>query len=68
MSAQISSPVVAATDEMEFASAGTGTMVTYRATFTFHGPLRYLERLFAPLLNRLADDGERGMRERLARL
>jgi carbon monoxide dehydrogenase subunit G len=59
---------VRALDTMTFLPAGAGTEVTYTADFDF-GPLTpVLSVLMWPLLKKLGDDAERGLREALARL
>lgn len=59
---------VVARDTMRIRESPAGTEVTYRGDFDFKGPFKYVELLFKPLLNKLFDDGARGMREALNRL
>lgn len=57
---------VIADDVMAFvATPGGGTQVSYRAEFTFSGPLRWLMPLFRPAFRKLGDRAEQGMRTAL---
>ena len=56
------------TDTMLFAGGDAQSTVEYIAEFRFKGVGRLAEPFFKPLLNKLADDGARGMREALERL
>lgn len=61
-----------AVDTMTFASAGTGTTVTYDADFSFKGGMKYAALLLSPVLalafKKLGDDAEQGMQSALDRL
>ncbi len=59
---------VVAHDRMELRPAGTGTEVTYTATFEFRGVARFLAPLLRPALTRLGNDAERGLADALGRL
>lgn len=56
------------TDSMYFAGDAQDTTVTYVAEFDFKGLARAAEPIFKPLINKLADDGAKGMNEALRRL
>jgi uncharacterized protein YndB with AHSA1/START domain len=59
---------VVALDTMTFRETPSGTEVTYRGDFDFKGLAGIAAPLFRPLLNKLFDDGARGIREALERL
>ena len=63
-----SSGSVVAHDSLELAADGSGTVVTYRVTFDFNGPARFLGPLLALPLKKLGDDGAAGMKAALDRL
>jgi len=50
------------------ALAATGTEVTYTAEFAFKGAARYLAPLLRPVLARLGDRAENGLRQALSTL
>jgi uncharacterized protein YndB with AHSA1/START domain len=59
---------VTSVDTMTVRPAGTGTEVTYDAEFAFKGAARYLAPLLRPVLARLGDQAEAGLRQALSRL
>lgn len=59
---------VTSEDDMRLESDGTGTRVTYTATFTFHGAAKLATPLLVPALGRLADDAQRSLDDALRRL
>ena len=56
------------TDTMCFEGDDATTRVTYIAEFRFKGLARAAEPILKPLLNKIADDGARGMSDALQRL
>jgi len=56
------------TDSMYFTGNDAQTTVTYVAQFDFRGLARAAEPVLKQLLNKIADDGARGMNEALQRL
>jgi uncharacterized protein YndB with AHSA1/START domain len=56
---------VEATDHMQIAAAGTGSTVTYTATFTFKGIAKYIAPLMSPALTKLGNDAEAGLQKAL---
>ena len=56
------------TDSMRFAGDERRTTVTYVAEFDFKGLARRAEPVLKPLINKIADDGARGMTAALKRL
>lgn len=56
------------TDTMRFEGDDTNTTVTYVAEFEFKGLVRRVEPLLEKMLNKIADDGARGMESALQRL
>lgn len=59
---------VVAHDTLTVEGVGSGTRVTYEVDFDFQGVASLLAPLFAPALKKLADDGQKGMEQALARL
>lgn len=60
---------VTAHDTITVIDNGDGTTtVTYRAEFDFHGIAGLVAPLLGPLLKKLGDDAEKGLREALLRL
>ena len=59
---------VISVDTMTVRPAGAGTEVTYTAEFAFKGAARYLAPLFRPVLTRLGNQAEAGLRQALSRL
>jgi hypothetical protein len=53
---------------MHFEGDDTKTLVTYIAEFEFKGVARAAQPILKPLLNKIADDGARGMADALQRL
>lgn len=60
--AEASTASMQAVDVMTFAPVGTGTVVSYDATFTSSGGLRCVAWLLGPAFKRLGDQAEAGMR------
>ncbi|MDN5743779.1 MAG: SRPBCC family protein [Nocardioidaceae bacterium] len=56
------------TDRMEFAPHGTGTRLTYTATFHFKGVAKLVTPFLRGVFGKVGDDTERSLREELARL
>ena len=56
---------VTSEDDMSLAPIGTGTRVTYTATFTFHGAAKLATPLLVPALGSLADDAQRSLHDAL---
>jgi Polyketide cyclase / dehydrase and lipid transport len=54
-----------AEDSMTFADEAGTTVVTYTARFELHGPAALAEPLLKLMLNKVADDGARGMQRTL---
>ena len=63
-----SSKSVVAHDSLDLAADPAGTVVTYRVTFDFKGPARFLGPLLRLPLKKLGDDGAAGMKAALDRL
>lgn len=58
---------VVAHDTMTFREVAGGTELTYEGTFDFKGPFKLVAPLTKPTLEKLFDDGARGIREALDR-
>lgn len=59
---------MSAQDTMTFTAVGSGTSVTYDATFVFSGALERVAWMLAPAFTRLGDQAEAGMRSALEKL
>lgn len=59
---------VTSQDDLTFGTDDTGTTVSYRATFTFHGAAKLASPLLVPALGRLADDAAKTLHDALAKL
>lgn len=59
---------VVADDLIEVKPDGAGSFVTYTATFTFSGVVRFVVPLLGSAFRRLGDDAEQGMRRAFASL
>ena len=55
-------------DTMTFRQAGTGTEMICTAEFAFKGAARYLAPILRPVLARLGNQAETGLRQALGRL
>lgn len=59
---------VTVNDTMTFARDGSGTVLTYRAEFDFHGIAGVISPLLRPAVNHLAEGAEDGLQRELGRL
>jgi carbon monoxide dehydrogenase subunit G len=59
---------VTSEDDMRLEPVGTGTRVTYTATFTFHGAAKLATPLLVPALGSLADDAQKSLSDALQTL
>ncbi|MGH3446096.1 MAG: SRPBCC family protein [Nocardioidaceae bacterium] len=66
--AETATKTMSAQDTMTFTSVGWGTSVTYDASFTFAGVLKYAAWLLRPAFTRLGDQAEAGLRSALEAL
>ena len=59
--------VLTSVDEIAVEEAPAGSVVAYQAGLEFHGPLRVLNPLLAPVFKRIVDRAAAGLRDTLAR-